>query len=139
MNIGRAAILTNGGGFQLDDIVTCRKLRGDGLSIMAWMSFKKFAASEFNADKPASNTAKAPTGEASNLSKFDDVKNLVPLNASKDFSLDAIGQRNEVVRFRVAEMSDRLEELKSLQSDFSAILEPIIAIKIGRASCRERV
>lgn len=95
---------------------------------MAWMSFKKFAASEFNADKPASNTAKAPTGEASNLSKFDDVKNLVPLNASKDFSLDAIGQRNEVVRFRVAEMSDRLEELKSLQSDFSAILEPIIAI-----------
>lgn len=33
-----------------------------------------------------------------------------------------------MVRFRVAEMSERLEELKSLQGDFSAILEPIIAI-----------
>ncbi|NEU10625.1 chromosome partitioning protein ParA [Methylobacterium sp. BTF04] len=53
---------------------------------------------------------------------------MTPINETRDFSLDSIGQRNEIVRFRVSEMSDRLEELKSLQSDFSAILEPIIAI-----------
>ncbi|TXM73017.1 chromosome partitioning protein ParA [Methylobacterium sp. WL69] len=46
----------------------------------------------------------------------------------KDFSLDTIGQQNEIVRFRISEMLDRLEDLKSLQSDFSSVIEPIIAI-----------
>lgn len=55
-----------------------------------------------------------------------------------DSSLDAIGQRGETVRFRIGEMSERLEELKSLQADFSAILEPIVAIadELPRAKVR---
>ncbi|MFD0934068.1 chromosome partitioning protein ParA [Methylobacterium trifolii] len=54
-------------------------------------------------------------------------------------SLDSIGQQNETVRFRISEMSDRLEELKSLQSDFSAILEPIIAITDELPRARVRI
>ncbi|MGU3665132.1 chromosome partitioning protein ParA [Methylobacterium sp. A49B] len=52
--------------------------------------------------------------------------------------LDAIGQRDEVIRMRVSEMSGRLEDLKSLQEDFSSVLTPLIAIseELPRATMR---
>ncbi|WP_279604776.1 chromosome partitioning protein ParA [Methylobacterium sp. J-070] len=52
--------------------------------------------------------------------------------------LDAIGQRDELVRMRVTEMSDRLEELKTLQEDFSSVLTPLISIseELPRATMR---
>lgn len=52
--------------------------------------------------------------------------------------LDAIGSRNEVVRLRISEMTDRLEDLKSLQDDFSSILEPLAAMaeELPRATMR---
>ncbi len=46
----------------------------------------------------------------------------------KDFSIDSIGQKSEIIRFRISEMSDRLEDLRSLKDDFASILEPIIEI-----------
>ncbi|MCI9879656.1 MULTISPECIES: chromosome partitioning protein ParA [Methylobacterium] len=57
---------------------------------------------------------------------------------SEDLSLDSLGQHNESLRFRVAEMSERLDDLKSLQTDFSALLVPIVAIteELPRAKVR---
>lgn len=46
----------------------------------------------------------------------------------KDFSIDSVGQKSEIIRFRISEMSDRLEDLRSLKDDFASILEPIIEI-----------
>lgn len=56
----------------------------------------------------------------------------------EDLSLDSLGQHNESLRFRVDEMSERLDDLKSLQADFTALLEPIVAIteELPRAKVR---
>lgn len=99
---------------------------------MVWMSFRKSPPNEFNNNPPAGDAKYADLNNRSRSRPaiiVDEVaEDLSPIDKVKDFSLDSIGQQNEIVRFRVAEMSDRLEELKSLQSDFSSILEPIIAI-----------
>jgi crescentin len=58
--------------------------------------------------------------------------------SADDLSLDSLGQHNEVLRFRVAEMSERLDDLQSLRADFTALLEPIVAItdELPRAKVR---
>ena len=43
-------------------------------------------------------------------------------------AFDAIGQRNELVRVRISQMMERLDDLKSLQADFSQILEPLASV-----------
>ncbi len=49
-----------------------------------------------------------------------------PQTAPQSYSaFDAIGQRNELVRVRISQMMERLDDLKSLQADFSQILEPL--------------
>lgn len=57
---------------------------------------------------------------------------------SRPLSLDAIGQRDEVVRQRITAMIDRLDDLRTLQEDFSSILEPLthISNELPRASMR---
>ncbi len=52
--------------------------------------------------------------------------------------LGSIGQRDEVVRQRIGMMMDRLEDLRSLQDDFSSLLEPLATIsdELPRASMR---
>lgn len=47
---------------------------------------------------------------------------------AKSLSLDAIGQRDEVVRQRIGVMLDRLDDMRSLRDDFASILEPLIQI-----------
>ncbi|MBB3949731.1 chromosome partitioning protein ParA [Aureimonas jatrophae] len=42
--------------------------------------------------------------------------------------LDGIGQRNEMLKVRIGEMSERLGELRTLTDDFSALINPIEAI-----------
>ena len=61
-----------------------------------------------------------------------------PPETGNRLSLDSIGQRDEVVRQRINAMIDRLDDLKTLQEDFSSILEPIIVIsdELPRASMR---
>ncbi|MDV2986397.1 UNVERIFIED_CONTAM: chromosome partitioning protein ParA [Methylobacteriaceae bacterium AG10] len=53
-------------------------------------------------------------------------------------TLDAIGQRDEVVRQRIDAMVDRLEDLRSLQDDFTLILQPLASIssELSKASVR---
>lgn len=43
-------------------------------------------------------------------------------------AFDAIGQRNELVRVRISQMMERLDDLKTLQADFSSILEPLAGV-----------
>ncbi|GJD36903.1 chromosome partitioning protein ParA [Methylobacterium aerolatum] len=53
-------------------------------------------------------------------------------------SFDAIGSRNEMVRVRISQMMERLDDLKSLQADFSQILEPLanVADELPQAKIR---
>lgn len=53
-------------------------------------------------------------------------------------SFDAIGQRDETIRQRIGVMVDRLEDLKSLQADFTEILSPLVRIseELSRTSVR---
>ncbi len=48
-----------------------------------------------------------------------------PAAAHPYSAFDAIGQRNEMVRVRISQMMERLDDLKSLQADFTQILEPL--------------
>jgi crescentin len=39
--------------------------------------------------------------------------------------LDSVGQKNELIRVRFANMIDRLEEIRSLKEDFALLNEPV--------------
>lgn len=109
---------------------------------MAWINFKKNTPPNVTSTilvAKSENHNSRREGHENPRTPPNDIEK--PSRATSDFgvsSLDAIGQRNETVRFRIGEMSDRLEDLKSLQADFSAILEPIVAIadELPRAKVR---
>ncbi len=42
-----------------------------------------------------------------------------------DGSLDAVGQKNELIRVRFANLIDRLEEIRSLKEDFALLADPV--------------
>ncbi|WP_112663717.1 chromosome partitioning protein ParA [Microvirga flavescens] len=48
-----------------------------------------------------------------------------PALARPDGALDSIGQKNELIRVRFSNLSDRLEEIRSLKEDFALLTEPI--------------
>ncbi|KQP61586.1 chromosome partitioning protein ParA [Methylobacterium sp. Leaf108] len=56
--------------------------------------------------------------------------------AGRTRTLDAIGQRDEVVRQRIDSMTNRLEDLRTLQDDFALILDPLsnISAELLKAS-----
>ncbi len=58
------------------------------------------------------------------------------LNATP--TLDAIGQRDELVRQRIAVMLDRLDDFKTLREDFGEIVKPLadISAELPRAAAR---
>ena len=39
--------------------------------------------------------------------------------------LDTVGQKNELIRVRFANLIDRLEEIRSLKDDFALLSEPV--------------
>jgi crescentin len=43
-------------------------------------------------------------------------------------ALDSVGQKNELIRVRFANMIDRLEEIRSLKEDFALLNEPVIEL-----------
>ena len=109
---------------------------------MAWSPFRNGL---FSADRPVDITEnKTPHAAVQHPQRIDLLTDrpvglqTVPVQAPARDPLDAIGQRDELVRMRVSEMSGRLEELKSLQEDFSSVLTPLIAIseELPRATMR---
>jgi crescentin len=48
-----------------------------------------------------------------------------PPLARPNGALDSVGQKNELIRVRFANMIDRLEELRSLKEDFALLSEPV--------------
>ncbi len=48
-----------------------------------------------------------------------------PIIARPNGSLDSVGQKNELIRVRFANMIDRLEEIRSLKEDFALLSEPV--------------
>ncbi|KQP92366.1 hypothetical protein ASF60_16930 [Methylobacterium sp. Leaf113] len=107
---------------------------------MSWISLRKFTAGETKTQSPEQTDAmlRAPILTTPFLRVGEEVDNSEPEPHVEDLSLDSLGQHNESLRFRVAEMSERLDDLKSLQSDFSALLVPIVAIteELPRAKVR---
>ena len=60
------------------------------------------------------------------------------LQRSAGAPLDGIGQRNEMLRVRISEMSERLGELRTLTDDFTMLIDPIeeIAEELPRSKGR---
>ncbi|KFG67179.1 hypothetical protein JH26_24155 [Microvirga sp. BSC39] len=48
-----------------------------------------------------------------------------PIIVRPNGMLDSVGQKNELIRVRFANMIDRLEELRSLKKDFALLNEPV--------------
>ncbi|MGF9758608.1 chromosome partitioning protein ParA [Microvirga sp. 0TCS3.31] len=48
-----------------------------------------------------------------------------PIMVRPNGMLDSVGQKNELIRVRFANMIDRLEELRSLKEDFALLNEPV--------------
>jgi crescentin len=109
---------------------------------MAWSPFR---SGLFSADRAVDTSGGSSAQPAVQIRAQEDVQSGRPINVQAAAPsppprdpLDAIGQRDEVIRMRVSEMSGRLEDLKSLQDDFSSVLTPLIAIseELPRATMR---
>jgi crescentin len=48
-----------------------------------------------------------------------------PIIVRPDGALDSVGQKNELIRVRFANLIDRLEEIRSLKDDFTLLSEPV--------------
>ncbi|MBM6596581.1 hypothetical protein [Microvirga pudoricolor] len=48
-----------------------------------------------------------------------------PLLPRPDGALDSVGQKNELIRVRFANLIDRLDEIRSLKDDFALLSEPV--------------
>ncbi|WP_243373085.1 chromosome partitioning protein ParA [Microvirga solisilvae] len=48
-----------------------------------------------------------------------------PIVVRPNGALDSVGQKNELIRVRFANMIDRLEEIRSLKEDFALLSEPV--------------
>jgi crescentin len=121
---------------------------------MAWMPIKRLLKQSVGAADPS--PAYPPASEAAWLSQFEkpaaarrevrDQQEAVyepqepvrqpppppeppaPAAAHPYSAFDAIGSRNEMVRVRISQMMERLDDLKSLQADFTQILEPLAGV-----------
>lgn len=95
---------------------------------MAWGPFKNLLSRE----QPAPPSEPAPQRPVAAPQRA------VPPSELKRISLDAIGQRDELMRQRIQAMIDRLEDVRSLQDDFAGILDPLVGIsnELPRATMR---
>ena len=107
---------------------------------MAWSQFRQALFSSSGGDDRTEQAERRPAEAAPLPARPAEPRPAARSRPAEDRrpSLDSIGQRNETVRLRIGEMVDRLEDLKSLQDDFSSILEPLVAItdELPRASMR---
>lgn len=93
---------------------------------MRWLSFRGGRAEQ--ADEVILNSGSymgAPAGAG--------------VSSGTHLSLDAIGQRSEIVRQRIESMADRLEDLRTLQDDFNGILAPLAEISLELPKTRTRI
>lgn len=90
-----------------------------------WTSFKnRFGKKQ---DEPGlgslpegGGSAEIPTGYAVAVPEKRE-----PVMARPSATLDSVGQKNELIRVRFANMIDRLEEIRSLKEDFVLLNEPV--------------
>jgi crescentin len=69
----------------------------------------------------ASDGASAAVAPAPAFAPMANPETVVRLNGT----LDAVGQKNELIRVRFANLVDRLEEIRSLRDDFTSLTEPV--------------
>ncbi|MGO4704807.1 chromosome partitioning protein ParA [Microvirga sp. 2MCAF38] len=62
-----------------------------------------------------------------------------PVLARPDGALDSIGQKNELIRVRFANLIDRLEEIRSLKEDFALLTEPVFDLISHYPQLRSRL
>lgn len=84
------------------------------------------------ADTPRAKVAVSPSDASSVRSEASEPRRPLPM-------LDGIGQRDELLRVRMSEMAERLEDLRSLGEDFSQMLGPMESISSELPVAKGRV
>lgn len=93
-----------------------------------WTSFRNVFGrkSEDSASDGAPQTVAAATAEAVAPAAPPKAKGEKPEPVVRpNGMLDSVGQKNELIRVRFANMIDRLEEIRSLKEDFALLSEPV--------------
>jgi crescentin len=62
-----------------------------------------------------------------------------PVLVRPDGALDSVGQKNELIRVRFANLIDRLEEIRSLKDDFTLLSEPVYDLIRGYPQLQSRL
>ncbi|WP_052954857.1 hypothetical protein [Microvirga vignae] len=91
-----------------------------------WTSFRnrfggKKPGEEVVSVLPVQSDATAPMAAASAVIP----QEKEPIVVRPNGALDTVGQKNELIRVRFANMIDRLEEIRSLKEDFALLSEPV--------------
>src|SRR4051812_27562291 len=92
-----------------------------------WTSFRnrlggKKPGEEVIRTLPAQGNATAPMAATAAAAMSPEKE---PIVVRPNGSLDSVGQKNELIRVRFANMIDRLEEIRSLKEDFTLLNEPV--------------
>lgn len=112
---------------------------------MAWMPFRNvLPTSSAPRDRDGEQQNPEPPAAPPRLPKaaipdlMEGARRPRPAPEPAPTNLDAIGQRDEVVRQRIDAMVGRLDDLRSLQDDFTLILQPLSSIssELSKASVR---
>lgn len=105
-----------------------RRVSGDSGEPMAWSQFRKTLFSGDTGSQASSDASCRETVRDAAPRAFE----------ARAFSLDDIGKRSEAVKQQIEAMVDRLEDMKSLQTDFSSIISPLAAMadELSRSSVR---
>ncbi|QFU15683.1 chromosome partitioning protein ParA [Microvirga thermotolerans] len=98
-----------------------------------WMPFKnrfgkrseEAAASLPQVSQVSLPQRQADTADAADPARAPSPSKEEPVLVRPNGALDSVGQKNELIRVRFANMLDRLEEIRSLKDDFALLNEPV--------------
>src|SRR4051794_11184919 len=90
-----------------------------------WTSFRnRFGKKQDEVElNPAFESSKASEGTA--MPAAAPPEKGEPVIVRPNGALDGVGQKNELIRVRFANMIDRREEIRSLKEDFALLSEPV--------------
>jgi crescentin len=87
-----------------------------------WTSFRNRFGKKQDEDAPASLLQDREAPEALAIAAPEKAESVI---VRPNGTLDSVGQKNELIRVRFANMIDRLEEIRSLKEDFALLSEPV--------------
>ena len=88
----------------------------------SWTTFRKRFGKTGQEDEPR---AESPARAAAPVASAGSPPGAREPALRPDSTLDAVGQNNELIRVRSANLIDRLEEIRRLKEDFASLTEPV--------------